>query len=157
MIFSSSKRIGPISTGHRQWKDNGHCSFVHGYGRYVEFTFHCTERDEKGWVMDFGDLKDVKKWLEEQWDHRLLIAHDDPLIGLFEGLHKVGGVNLNVMPEGYGPGIEDSCKWVFDNVEPIIIEKTNGRVWLDCVRVYEHENNWAQYFRTEKIFNENRL
>ena len=152
MIFSSSKRIGPISTGHRQWKDKGHCSFVHGYGRYVEFTFHCLERDEKGWVMDFGDLKDVKKWLEEQWDHRLLIAHDDPLVGLFEGLHKVGGVNLNVMPEGYGPGIEDSCKWVYDNVSPMILEKTNNRVWLDCVRVYEHENNWAQYFKVEKDF-----
>ena len=39
MKFKSSKRIGPISTGHRQWKDKGHCSFVHGYGRYVEFTF----------------------------------------------------------------------------------------------------------------------
>ena len=57
------------------------------------------------------------------------------------------------MPEGYGPGIEDSCKWVFDNVDPMIIEKTNGRVWLDCVRVYEHEKNWAQYFRVQKDFN----
>ena len=63
MKFKSSKRIGPISTGHRQWKDDGHCSFVHGYGRYVEFTFACNERDDKGWVMDFGDLKDVKKEL----------------------------------------------------------------------------------------------
>ena len=122
-----------------------HCSFVHGYGRYVEFTFHCTERDEKGWVMDFGDLKDVKKWLEERWDHRLLIAHDDPLIGLFEGLHKVGGVNLNVMPEGYGPGIEDSCRYVFDYANPQIISQTNGRVWLERVRIWEHENNYAEY------------
>ena len=145
MVFSSSKKIGPISTGHRQWKDDGHCSFVHGYGRYVEFTFCCEERDERGWVMDFGDLKDVKQWLEEQWDHRLLLAHDDPLIGLFEGLHKLGGVNINVMPEGYGPGIEDSCKWVYDNVNPMIHEKTNNRVWLKNVRVYEHENNWADY------------
>ena len=154
MIFQSSKRIGPISTGHRQYKDKGHCSFVHGYGRYVELTFNCAERDEKGWVMDFGDLKDIKKWLEEQWDHRLLLAHDDPLLGLFEGLHKLGGVNLNVMPEGYGPGIEDSCKWVFDNVSPMIHEKTNGRAWLHCVRVYEHENNWAQYFDSQKMFDE---
>ena len=64
MKYTSSKRIGPISTGHRQWKDNGHCSFVHGYGRYVELTFACEERDEKGWVMDFGDLKDVKQLIE---------------------------------------------------------------------------------------------
>ena len=97
MEFKSSKKIGPISTGHRQWKDDGHCSFVHGYGRYVEFTFACEERDERDWVMDFGDLRDVKKWLEEQWDHRLLLAHDDPFIGLFEGLHKVGVANINII------------------------------------------------------------
>ena len=145
MVFSSSKRIGPISTGHRQWKDDGHCKFVHVYGRYVEFTFHCLERDEKGWVMDFGDLKDVKQWLEEQWDHRLLIAHDDPLVGLFEGLHKVGGVNLNVMPEGYGPGIEESSRYLYDMINPKIKTKTNNRVEITRVEVWEHENNHAEY------------
>ena len=144
-MYRSTKKIGPISTGHRQWRDDGHCSYVHGYGRYVQFTFASDALDHRGWVMDFGGLKGVKKWLEEQWDHRLLIAHDDPLIGLFEGLHKVGGVNLNVMPEGYGPGIEDSCKWVYDNVNRMVSEKTLGRVWIKKVRVYEHENNWAEY------------
>ena len=144
-MFTSSKRIGPISTGHRQWKDDGHCSFVHGYGRYVEFTFACNERDDKCWVIDFGDLKHVKKWLEDEWDHRLLLAHDDPLLEEFKKIDKIGGCNLNIMPKGYGPGIEDSCKWVYDNVNRIVSEKTLGRVWIEKVRVYEHENNWAEY------------
>ena len=145
MKFKSSKRIGPISTSHRQWKDDGHCSFAHGYGRYVEFTVACEERDERGWVMDVGDLRDIKQWLEDEWDHRLLIAHDDPLLGTFQGLHKLGGVNLNIMFEGYGPGIEDSCKYVYDNINPMIQKKTKGRVWIEKVRVYEHENNWSEY------------
>ena len=144
-MFTSSKRIGPISTGHRQWKDNGNCSFVHGYGRYVEFTFACNERDDKGWVMDFGDLRDVKQWLEDQWDHRLLLAHDDPLLEDFKKIQSKGGVDLNIMPEGYGPGIEDSCKWVYDNITPMIKLLTDNRVWIQKVRVYEHENNWAEY------------
>ena len=38
-MYRSTKKIGPISTGHRQWRDDGHCSYVHGYGRYVQFTF----------------------------------------------------------------------------------------------------------------------
>ena len=62
-MFTSSKRFGPISTGHRQWRAQNHCSFVHGYGRFVEITFGCYQRDERGWVVDFGDLRDVKKWL----------------------------------------------------------------------------------------------
>ena len=49
------------------------------------------------------------------------------------------------MPSEYGPGIEDSCKYVYDNINPMIQEKTNGRVWIEKVRVYEHENNWSEY------------
>ena len=145
MKFKSSKRIGPISTGHRQWKDDGHCRFIHGYGRYVEFTFACNERDEKGWVMDFGNLKSVRKWLEREWDHRLLVAHDDPQIPLLEVLNDHGVAYLKIMPKEYGPGIEDSCRYVYDKVSPMIAELTDGRVWIEKVRVYEHENNWAEY------------
>ena len=145
MIFQSSKRIGPITTGHRQHKDNGHCSFVHGYGRYVEFTFACNARDERGWVMDFGNLKSVRKWLEREWDHRLLVAHDDPQIPLLEVLNDHGVAYLKIMPKEYGPGIEDSCRYVYDCINPMITEKTNNRVWIEKVRVYEHENNWAEY------------
>ena len=147
MVFSSSKKIGPISTGHRQWKDDGHCQFVHGYGRYVEFTFSCEERDERGWVMDFGDLKDVKKWLEEQWDHRLLLASDDPLLDEFRKIDELGGCNINVMDvtKGYGPGIEQSCKFVYDHVNPMILEATDNKAWLEKVEVWEHELNSAFY------------
>ena len=145
MKYTSSKRIGQIYTGHRQWKHDGHCSYARGYGRYVEFTFACKRTDHRGWVMDFGDLKDVKKWLEDEWDHRLLLAYDDPLLEDFKQLHEKGGVNLNVMPKGYGPGIEDSCKYVYDKVNPMIREKTQGRAWVENVRIYEHEKNWADY------------
>ena len=146
-MYRSTKKIGPISTGHRQWKDNGHCSFVHGYGRYVEFTFSCEERDERGWVMDFGNLKDVKKWLEEQWDHRLLLASDDPLLDEFRKIDELGGCNINVMDvaKGYGPGIEQSCKFVYDHVNPMIQEATDGKAWLEKVEVWEHELNSAYY------------
>ena len=95
--------------------------------------------------MHFGNLKDVKQWLEDQWDHRLLIAHDDPLLEEFQELDALGGLNIQVTTEGYGPGIEDSCKWIYDNVNPMIQEKTNNRVWIQKVRVYEHEKNWADY------------
>ena len=49
MKFKSTKKFGPISTGHRQWKHKGHCSYVHGYGRYVRLSFEASELDECGW------------------------------------------------------------------------------------------------------------
>ena len=146
MKFQSTKKLGPISVGHRQWRDKGHCAWVHGYGRYIQFTFE-GELDERQWVMDFGDLRDVKQWLEEQWDHRLLLASDDPHLGQFQNMHSLGTMSINIMDvdKGWGPGIEASCKFVYDHVQPIIAQKTNGRVTLTKVEIWEHERNSAVY------------
>jgi 6-pyruvoyltetrahydropterin/6-carboxytetrahydropterin synthase len=147
MKFKSSKRFGPITTGHRQWRDKGHCSYVHGYGRYVRLTFEATELDECGWVMDFGDLRGVKNWIEDEWDHRTLIASDDPVIPELKALEKVGGINLNILPEGYLPGIEESCRYLYDKLNPIIQRKTNNRVEITRVEIWETEKNQGEYVR----------
>lgn len=147
MKFKSSKRFGLITTGHRQWRDKGHCSYVHGYGRYVRLTFEATELDERGWVMDFGDLRGVKNWIEDEWDHRTLIAIDDPVIPELKALEKVGGINLNILPEGYLPGIEESCRYLYDKLNPVIQRKTNNRVEITRVECWETEKNQAEYVR----------
>ena len=147
MKYKSSKRFGPINTGHRQWRDKGHCSYVHGYGRYVRLTFEATELDERGWVMDFGDLRDVKSWIESEWDHRTLIAADDPVIPELKALEKVGGINLNILPKGYLPGIEESCRYLYDRLNPVIQRKTNNRVEITRVEIWETEKNQAEYVR----------
>ncbi len=143
--YFSTKRFGPISTGHRQWRDEGRCKLAHGYGRYVEVTFGCHELDDKGWVVSFGGLRFFKEWLDSQWDHRLLISSEDPELEAFKGLHARGLVDLNVMDasKGHGPGIEQSCKFVFDYLDPKIRFETKGRCWVKSVRIWEHENNSA--------------
>ena len=147
MKFKSTKRFGPIKTGHRQWRDRGHFSFIHGYGRYVRLTFEASELDERGWVMDFGDLKDVKGWIEDEWDHRTLIADDDPLIPQLKELEDMGGIDLNILPEGYYPGIEESCRYLYDMINPMIKEKTNNRVEITRVECWETEKNQGEYVR----------
>lgn len=143
--YYSTKRIGPISTGHRQWRDKSHCQFIHGYGRYVEIGFGCTELDEKGWVVDFSSLKDFRRWLESQWDHRLLISSEDPELETMEDLDTIHLIDLNIMDvtKGHGPSIEQSCKFVYDFLQPKIDKDTNGRCWVKSVRIWEHENNSA--------------
>ena len=147
MKFKSTKRFGPISTGHRQWKHKGHCSYVHGYGRYVRLTFEASELDERGWVMDFGDLKDIKRWIEGEWDHKVLISSDDPLLQQLKELESLGGILLNVLPDGYYPGIEESCRYLYDMLSPMIQKKTNNRVEITRVEIWEHENNSGEYVK----------
>jgi len=143
VIHTCTKRFGPISVAHRQWRSDTHCSFIHGYGREVEITFGARELDEKGWVVDFGSLREVKAWLEREWDHRLLVAHDDPYLAALQQMHSLGVVNLNVMSEEFGPGIEDSCRYILAVVDAMVREKTNGRCWVDKVQTWEHRNNSA--------------
>lgn len=149
MAFYSTKRFGPISTGHRQWRDDGHCAYMHGYGREVKVIFGCNELDDKGWVVDFGGLKDFKKWLEGEWDHRLLISSQDPELDKMIELDTQGLIDLNVMEAsyGYGPGIEQSCKYVFDHLDSVVREMYNGRCWVESVEIWEHCNNSAMYCR----------
>ena len=147
MKFKSTKRFGPITTGHRQWRDEGHCSYIHGYGRHVRLTFEASTLDKCGWVMDFGDLKDIKNWIEDEWDHRVLIAADDPLIPQLKELEEVGGINLNILPDGYYPGIEESCRYLYDKLSPMIQRKTNNRVVITRVEIWETEKNQAEYVR----------
>lgn len=145
MPFYSTKKFGPISTGHRQWKDDGHCQYLHGYGRHVQITFGCMDLDDKTWVQDFGSLKWVKKHIEAHWDHAMLIASNDPEMELFRELHERQIIDLTVMDieQGHSPGIEGSCKWVYDTVNPTIEVESGGRVWISKVEIWEHENNSA--------------
>ncbi len=141
--YFSTKRFGPISTGHRQWRAENHCAFIHGYGRIVEITFGCKELDDKGWVVDFGGLRHVKEFLERNWDHKVLIASDDPHLDKIEAMQKLGLVQVTTMYPPYGPGIELSAKWVLDKVNVIVYGESQGRCWVEKVQIWEHENNSA--------------
>lgn len=149
--FFFTERFGPISTGHiprsvwgnYQRVDDKRCSYTRGYGRIVKITFGADELDNDAQVVSHDDLQTINEWLEKEWSHRILLAADDPLLDDFKTLHELGGVNINIMPEGYGPGIELSCKYVHDHVQPLSQALTSGRCWVQLVEIWEHERNSA--------------
>lgn len=143
--FTSTKIIELGSCAFRQWKATGtHCRYVHGYRLMAKFWFGCNNLDERNWVVNFGGLKDVKAMLQEQFDHTLCIAQDDPLLPFFQQLHATGGCQLRIMD---GVGIEKTAEWCYNAVNPIIEATTDGRCWLQKVEVWEHELNSAIYER----------
>ena len=140
-MYTSTKTFTGLPCAHRQWRDEGHCSLVHGYDRTVIMTFGCSETDEKEWVVDFGGLKEVKKWLEEKFDHTLLINEDDPMRHVFEE-HDGKLWRLTIMPN---IGMEGSAKYIFDHVDPMIKEMTNDRCWVVSVECRENVKKSAIY------------
>jgi len=146
MSHTSSKLIELGSTAFRQPRAESHCRYIHGYQLKAEVTFACNELDGNNWVFDFGGLKDLKHIYKTQFDHTLVIASDDPEIELLKELNVRGLAQLRIMTGGVG--IERFAEWCFKTADSFVDEATNGRVWVESVTVYEHEDNFASYNRS---------
>ena len=145
--FQSTKVIELGSAAFRQWRaSHSHCQYVHGYQLKAKFWFGCSELDEKNWAADFGGLKELKSILHNTFDHKLLIASDDPCLDEFILLEKKGAVQLSIFENGVG--IERAAEYCFNTASEFIKEKYGERVWVEKVEVFEHEDNSAIYSAT---------
>ena len=130
-------------TGHscafRQWRADSHCNLIHGYALGFEITFEAEELDDRNWVIDFGDLGVLKKWLKEMFDHTTEVAFDDPNLELFEDLNSKNLIDLrlleNVGCEAFAEAVYLFCKMEFED----------DRVKVKSVRVFEHGANSAVF------------
>lgn len=149
MAYFSTKRYGHeigLSAVFRQPNaDHSHCSLLHGYSLAFTFTFGCNELDNKNWVVDFGGLKQLKTWLEDTFDHKVVVDSADPEMGTLFMLEQKG---IAALTELDGVGAEKFAyhAWKFANL--LVFEVTEGRCWCQKVEVAEHGANSAIYERT---------
>ena len=143
MSYKSTKVIPLGSTTFRQWKAESHCKYIHGYRLLSKIWFNADCLDKNHWVFDFGDCKDLKALLEEQFDHTFCCAGNDPELQTFKRLEEMGLMQLRVMQDGVG--IEETARWVFNIANKYLEERTKGRVSASKVEVWEHEGNSAIY------------
>lgn len=86
-----------LSACFRQWRAKSHCRFFHGYALSFKFEFVATHLDDNNWVVDFGSLKDLRQKLEEKFDHRMVVAKDDPEYATIMELEKKGLVQTTTL------------------------------------------------------------
>lgn len=83
-------RYHDFSAGHVVTNHESACNQLHGHNYRI--TFHCSAQnlDDVGRVIDFSVIKRLLcMWLEDHWDHRFLVFHEDPrLTLLLEADHK---------------------------------------------------------------------
>ena len=86
--FYSTKHYGHnigLSAVFRQPNaDHSHCHLLHGYSLAFTFTFGCDSLVNKNWAVDFGGLKSLKAWLEDNFDHKLALDKADPHLAKFQ-------------------------------------------------------------------------
>jgi 6-pyruvoyltetrahydropterin/6-carboxytetrahydropterin synthase len=140
-----------LSACFRQWRAKSHCRFLHGYPLSFTFTFAASELDENGWVIDFGSLKPVKQWLCDTFDHKLLVATDDPQRARLADLNRSYGVTIAtgsvadvlVVP---AVGCEAFAKMAWDYIQ-VFLDRNDylPRVALTEIEVREHGANGVVY------------
>lgn len=146
MTFYSTKRYGHevgLSACFRQWRARSHCHYLHGYALSVEFVFEADELDDRNWVVDFGGLRDLRKRLEDTFDHKTVVAADDPNLDWFRAGHDLDVLDLVVLPD---VGCEKYAEYAGRlAVEWLAEHGLDGRVRLVSCEVREHGANGASW------------
>lgn len=147
MTYISSKTYGHelgLSVCFRQHKASSHCRYLHGYALSIRLEFEAAELNECNWVIDFGGLKDFKQSLQRYFDHRMLVAEDDPAMPHFMELNRLDLAAVRVVP---ATGCEAFAKLVFDMGNDWLHDHDFiSRVHMRSVEVCEHGANSAIYF-----------
>lgn len=144
-MFTCQKTYSEIPFAHRQHRHDGHCAQIHGHNWSFTFTFGCERLDECGFVVDFGKLKPLRSWIEENLDHACVFNQDDPLLDDFIQLKDANGNSV------FKPFVVEQCssegiaRHLYCVTEPMIQEMTKGRAFLISVMVKEDVRNSAIY------------
>lgn len=134
--------IAPLA--YRQWRSDSHCNQIHGYALSFKFEFECDELDVRNWAMDYGGLRPLKDFLEEHFDHVLLLAQDDPH---YADIKRLGDLGLAKITEVEKTGCEGLAGFLYEYINTIFLPNYGTeeakRLWCCKVEVRETPSNMA--------------
>ena len=95
------------------------CARLHGHNYIVEVVAEATQLTQKGWVVDFADLRQIQAWVEDNWDHRVL---------------------NDLWP--FNTGVETTA----ENIARALLNISRNHLGLPItrVRVWESPDSWAE-------------
>lgn len=158
----SVTRKHEICAGHRVVGHENKCRFFHGHNYCFELTLQGEELDSVGRVIDFSVIKDrLCAWLENTWDHKMLLWKDDPLAVVFLSpiyhnqhsgstvLKDLDPATLVLLP--FNPTVENIAMYFCESVAPDLLYRTYVQL-VEC-KVWETSKCCATYTVKEKNAN----
>jgi len=134
-----SKTYSDIPFAHRQPNHDGHCSYIHGHNWSICATFASSKKDSNGFIVDFGKLKYLKQWIDENLDHACVICKNDPIL-------DIGQINkffkFLLVDDASCEGLSE---FIFNEFQKLIHKNENGRVSLTKITLFEDSRNSAEY------------
>ncbi len=113
-----------LAYGHRLLNYKGKCENLHGHNGVVEVTLKAEKLNSEKMVMDFTELgRTVKTWLDENLDHKVILAKADPLAAVL----KEQGQNCFLTEDN--PTAETLAKLVFDAAREMKLPVSKVAFW----------------------------
>lgn len=144
--FTSTKEyVDAFPVAYRQWRADSHCNVIHGYSFTMKFYFGANDLDARQWACDYGGLRELKDFLEDYFDHTLLVAEDDPHLDWYKEAESRGIAKLTILPN---LGCECLADMLYKYVNGVFIPDKWGpgeaeRLWCHRVEVRETQSNMA--------------
>lgn len=141
--LTSTKTFANYPCAHRQYRHDGNCALIHGYSRSFHFVFGSASLTKEGFVVDYGDLDELKAHLDYMYDHTLILDVNDPHLSTFQDLEKEGVCAVRTQP--FGPGMEGTAHYLCAWTDEWLRARTKGRAWVISVEARENDKNSSIY------------
>jgi 6-pyruvoyltetrahydropterin/6-carboxytetrahydropterin synthase len=116
--------------GHRLVGYEGKCSRLHGHNARAFFAVEASKLDRTGMAVDFAHVKrTLKKWIDDNLDHKCILRTDDPLR---LALEKVGEPTFAL---DANPTTENIAKLLFDQARRLGVPVVETTVWENDANV----------------------
>ncbi len=115
-----------FAAGHYLRNYKGKCENPHGHNYKIRVTLAGKELDQAGLLLDFKELKSVMKHVIDYLDHQMI-----------NELKPFTEIN---------PSAENLSKYFFDETNSRLKDRTNGRVHVKSVTVFETDTSIATYY-----------
>lgn len=142
-----------FDSGHRVLGHESKCANLHGHRYVADVTVTAGCLDSISRIIDFSVIKKViGDWIDEFWDHNMLLNAEDPLVDATRLLNKqnpgpwkekiYGNKLPYIMPAGMNPTAEVMASHLFAVAEQLL---SPYNIQVKSVRIYETPNCWSDY------------
>jgi len=145
-----------FDAAHRVLHHESKCKHLHGHRYQVLITISAPGLDDLGRVIDFGVVKSiVGKWIDQNWDHNIILHKDDPLAKAYEWeefgedrprarwqnwIRSVFADKTPFIMES-NPTAENLASELFRRINP----QFPSHITIKCIRIYETPNCYADF------------
>ena len=123
-MMTIATRHHDISCAHRIYGHSGKCGRLHGHEYRIHFHCEADALNDLGMVVDFGVIKEkLCAWLDDNWDHKVLLWRIDQLSTALSGI-----CGVEVVATDFNPTAENMARFLVDEVGPKQLTGTSVRL-----------------------------